>query len=395
MKDKIITVIFILLLVASATLLVMPADYESFKNENRSPSVLPIFSKESFFQGAFSKNFDNYVNDSISYRSEFIRFGNYFETNKGITPPDGRIVYTNKDIGTKTVKKACILVVDGKIMEVFRKNTETEKKYAEALNTIASSVDEDVNIYSALVPTQLEFCSKLYSSIQSNQKQSIDNIYNSLNPRIKTVDVYSAMQNHSDEYIYFKTDHHWTMLGAYYGYSAFMKAQNQAPVNIYDFDKHNIDGMLGYLYGQAPDDEAAENPDTLEWYDTQKPNDIYVSMKSIDEKGNIRKYTSPMFDTTKNNYAFFFSSDHPYTHIENKKILNKKTLLIIKDSFASDFVPWCVNNYSDIIMLDPRSYKGNLSDILNQNSIDDILVLNYIFTASFEDYCDLLSKMVK
>ena len=110
-----------------------------------------------------------------------------------------------------------------------------------------------------------------------------------LNPRVKTVDIYSALQNHTDEYIYFRTDHHWTMLGAYYGYSAFMKAQNLPSVNISEFEKHSINGMLGYLYEQSPDSEAAKNPDTLEWYDTRKGNDIDVSMESINKNGSVRK----------------------------------------------------------------------------------------------------------
>ncbi len=395
MKNKIVTFVFALLLIASAVLFAMPPDTESFKHENRNPAALPELSEESFFSGNFSTQFENYVNDNISYRSEFVKLGNYISKNKGITPPSGRIVYTNKDIGTKTVKKACMLIVDGKIMEVFRKNPDSEKKYADAINKISSSISEKINVYSALVPTQLEFCDKLYSGIQTGQKQTIDEIYSMLNPRVKTVDIYSALQNHTDEYIYFRTDHHWTMLGAYYGYSAFMKAQNLPPANISDFEKHSINGMLGYLYEQSPDSEAAKNPDTLEWYDTRKGNDIDVSMESINKNGSVRKYTSPMFDTTKKNYSFFFSADHPYTHIENKKILNKKTLLVIKDSYASDFVPWCVNNYSDIIMIDPRTYKENLRDVFKQIQIDDVLILNYIFTTSFEDYCDIMSNMFK
>lgn len=393
MKNKIIIISFIALLLASTALFIMPSDTESFKAENRAKSEMPVLSKDNYFSGEFAADFESYVNDSMAFRSAMTSASRLISEYKGIAPPDGRVIYTNKDIGTETVKKACLLIADGKMMEVFSKNTEAEKKYAEAINKIASNISEKINIYSMLVPTQLEFSEKVYSNIQSNQKKTIDEINSMLLPRIKPVDVYSVLQNHTDEYIYYRTDHHWTMLGSYYGYSAFMKAQNKAPASLANFKKYTIDGMFGYLYEQYPNDEI--KADTLEWYDTAEPNDLVLTMQSINEKGNIKSYTSPMFDKERKNFSFFFSSDHPYTHIKNRKILNPKTLLVVKDSYASNFVPWCVNNYSDIIMIDPRNYKGNLRDVFNQNKIDDVLILNYIFTTSFEDYCTLMINMFR
>lgn len=393
MKNKIIIISFVILLLTSIALFLMPSDTESFKSENRTQSEIPVFSKDNYFSGGFASDFESYVNDSIAFRSTMTTAGRIINEYKGITPPAGRVIYTNKDIGTETVKKACLLIADGKMMEVFSKNTEAEQKYAEAINKIASNISEKINIYSMLVPTQLEFSEKVYSNIQSNQKKTIDEINSMFIPRIKTVDVYSVLQNHTDEYIYFRTDHHWTMLGSYYGYSSFMKAQDKAPAAIVNFKKHSIDGMLGYLYEKYPNDEI--KADTLDWYDTQEPNDLTLTMHSIDKNGNPKTYTSPMFDKERKNFSFFFSSDHPYTHIKNKKILNPRTLLVVKDSYASNFVPWCVNNYSDIIMIDPRNYKGNLRDVFNQNKIDDVLILNYIFTTSFEDYCTLMINMFR
>ncbi len=393
MKNKIIIISFILLLLTSTALFIMPSDTESFKTENRAKSEMPVLSKDNYFSGEFAADFESYVNDSMAFRSSMTTASRMISEYKGIAPPDGRVIYTNKDIGTETIKKACLLIADGKMMEVFSKNSEAEKKYAEAINKIASNISEKINIYSMLVPTQLEFSEKVFSNIQPSQKKTIDEINSMFIPRIKPVDVYSVLQNHTDEYIYFRTDHHWTMLGSYYGYSAFMKAQDKAPAAIVNFKKHSIEGMLGYLYEKYPNDEI--EADTLEWFDTQTPNDLTLTMQSIDKNGNPKSYTSPMFDKDRKNFSFFFSSDHPYTHIKNKKILNPRTLLVVKDSYASNFVPWCVNNYSDIIMVDPRNYKGNLRDVFNQNKIDDVLILNYIFTTSFEDYCNLMVNMFR
>ena len=394
MRAKTVILTFLALLIVSAALFWLPSDEESFKSENRTRTALPKLTAESFFSGSFMKDFENYTDDRISFRSEMIAAGRFLSNHKGITPPDGKIVYTNKDIGTETVQKACMLIADGKIMEVFRKNETAEKKYAAAINHIAENIDEKINMYSILVPTQLEFSDRLYSSIQTNQKKTIDEIYGMLNPRVQGVDVYSPLKNHADEYIYYRSDHHWTMLGSYYGYSAFMKAQNAAPVSISNFEKHDDIQFLGYLYEKCPDESVKKNPDTLVWYDTQKTADLTIEMQSI-KNGKVNRYTSPMFDKSKKNYDFFFSADHPYTQITNRKLPQGKTLLVIKDSFASNFVPWCVNNYHEIIMIDPRNYQGNLREVFQKNKIDDVLILNYIFTTSFEDYCDKMINLFR
>ena len=392
MNGKPVVIVFILMLAASAALFFMPADEDSFARENRTRTEMPVLSADSFFSGEFATGFDSYVNDNIAFRSELVAAGRYLSDNKGITPPDGKVVYTDKDIGTETVQKACMLIADGKIMEVFTKNEDSERVYAEAINHISENIDEDINVYAALVPTQLEFSGRLYSSIQTSQRDTIEEIYGMLNPRVTGVDIYSTLENHTDEYIYYRSDHHWTMLGSYYGYSAFMKARGTAPASLSNFELSDQGEFYGYLYEQYPDSSIQK--DTLEWYDTAKAADLTIEMESIRD-GKVNKYTSPMFDETKHDYSFFFSADHPYTKITNKKILNGETLLVIKDSFASNFVPWCVNNYSTIIMVDPRTYNGNLRDVFNENDIDDVLVLNYIFTTSFEDYCEKMTGMFK
>lgn len=394
-RNKTVIAVFIIMLLAASVMFFLPADKESFERENRSISEAPVLSKESFFSGGFSKAFESFVDDSISFRSKLTDISHFISDNKGIAPPDGKIVYTNKDIGTETVKKACMLIVKDKMMEVFQKDQSSEKKYAEAINHIAENVNDNINIYSMLIPTQLEFGESIYKNIQSNQKKTIEEIYDMLNPRVKSIDVYSALESHTDEYIYYRSDHHWTMLGSYYGYSAFMKAQGLAPASILNFEENEIDGFLGHLYEQYPDENVKANPDKIIWYDTEENADLDIKMIGSNKDGSAREYSCPMFDKTKKEFTFFFTSDHPYTIIKNKEIPNNKTLLVIKDSFANNFVPWCVNNYENIIMVDPRTYKGNLRDVFSKNKIDDVLILNYIFTTSFEDYCDKMINIFR
>ena len=45
---------------------------------------------------------------------------------------------------------------------------------------------------------------------------------------MNTVDVADTLSAHSGENIYYRTDHHWTSLGAYYAYCAWRGVQPNA-----------------------------------------------------------------------------------------------------------------------------------------------------------------------
>ncbi len=396
MKNKFVSIVFILLVAASFVMLSLPADTESFKKENRERTTLPEPTKTSIKDGTFMMDFEKYINDSVGFRSRFTDFSAMLKKHSGITPPEGRVVYTNKDIGTKTVNKACLLLLEDKIMEVFSSNKKNELLYANALNTYAKNLDPQINLYSMLVPTQLQFQPSVYKNIQSDQKEAIDFVYKNLDTRIKTVDAYSNIESNMHEYLYFRTDHHWTMLGAYRGYEAFSKTAGIGARPISDFTKRSTDkGFLGYLYNQVNDPKLNEHMDYIEWYNVDEVNDLSYTFMSFEDNGSYIPYRGKMFDTTKTDYRFFFVSDHPYVKIHNNSLPNGKNILLIKDSYANAFTPWLVNNFENVIMIDPRFFKGSVKELITRDSITDVLTINYIFTTVFADYCEALTDIAE
>lgn len=394
MKNKLISFVFILLIVASFVVLALPADTESFKKENRERATLPTISKATLKDGSFMMDFESYINDSVGFRSYFTDFSDMLKKRLGVTPPEGRVVYTNKDIGTKTVNKACLLLLEDKVMEVFSSNRKNELLYANALNTYAQNLASDINLYSMLVPTQLQFQMSVYKNIQSDQKEAIDYVYKNLDSRIKSVDVYSNIESHMHEYVYFRTDHHWTMLGAYYGYEAFAKAAGVEPKKLEEFTKYTADeGFLGYLYNQVNEQSLKEHKDYIEWYNVDEMYDLRYSFMSVDKNDNYTPYSAKMFDRTATDYRFFFVSDHPYVKIHNNSLTNGKSVLVIKDSYANAFAPWLVNNFENVIMVDPRFFEGSIQNLIKRDSITDVVVVNYIFTTVFADYCEALTNI--
>ena len=395
MKNKIIAGTFLAMLAVFVIVLSLPADIESIKAENREMSALPPFTQYTIFSGEFASGFERCVGDSVGYRSFFTELSKGIESTKGFSPETGRIIATDKDMGTKNTQKQTLLVSDNTIMEMFVNNPQQEKEYIDIVNKYAQKLPENIKMYSMIVPTQLSFKEPIYKNLQDDQEKVIADIYKNLDSRITTVDAYSELSQHTDEYIYFRTDHHWTQRGAYYGYRAFMNAEGGEAVNMDSYEENTIPNMLGGLYDKVNDPMLVSVPDSLKWFDINSDNHIKTAMYDFDEDGDRMDYNGVMYDRNKINYTFFFGCDHPVVEMTNKNKPDGKTLVVIKESYANALTPWLIESYRKVIMIDPRIYKADFSKIIDKYSPDEVLITNYIFSTNFKDYCELLSNMYK
>lgn len=116
-------------------------------------------------------------------------------------------------------------------------------------------------------------------------------------------------------------------------------------------------------------------------------------MYATDEKGEMYSYNGVMYDRSKANYNFFFGSDHPIVEMTNEKNPDGKTLVVLKDSYTNVLAPWLIESYKNVILVDPRIFDGDFQMILDMYSPDEVLVVNYIFTTVFSDYCNLLKNL--
>ncbi len=411
MKNKIILAIFCAALLCGSAVIALPGDPDSVLSENRTPATLMPITAETLSSGEIASNFEEFLGDNMWLRSALISTAGRIARAKGIDSSLGKIVPTNKDIGTSVSQKSSLLVSRNTVMEVFIKNPSAEKKYVQMLNTLADEF-KDKKIYSMLVPTQLTFCEPVYANIQDSQKETIDYIYTHSDERINKVDAYDMLKENKDKYLYFRTDHHWTVMGAYYGYCAFLKSasgdgnyeikteKKDDPFRLEEFEnivpdgleKHTVNDFYGSLYAQA--DTPSLSPDTVEWYDTDPNGKVTIKHYGF-EDGKPISYDGKLFDTDKKNYSVFLSGDHQLSVIDNANVRNGKTILIIKDSYTNAFVSWLTNNYERIILLDPRAYRGGIKDVVEKYNPQEIMVMNYIFTSTFEDYSETIMDLIK
>ena len=180
-----------------------------------------------------------------------------------------------------------------------------------------------------------------------------------------------ALSAHKDEYIYYRTDHHWTTQGAYYAYSELCSALGLEPFDRAAHTAVDVPDFYGTFYSRARTWNA--QPDTLTYYDLDNPLTIYtVTGPGMPTEGQ----TTGLYDLAKldvyDKYAAFLHGNNGLSRVEGD---GEGRILVIKDSYANSFVPFLTANYAQIDVVDLRNYNYGLDGLIAENGYDQILVL--------------------
>ena len=276
------------------------------------------------------------------------------------------------------IRAGPVLAFTDKLVELYGYTSGSCTRYAEAVEGYAKALEGKATVYSLIVPTQAEFIDEKYRYMSDSQFDAIKKVYDNLEVA-RTVDAYSILSIHSNEYVYFRTDHHWTALGAYYAYLAFCDAAGIEPVTIDKYDSHELPGFLGYLFSIHPTDELRENPDTLVYYELKEPLET-----------SNRLLHKPLGDYVT--YSIFIGGDNPIYVIETS-VKNGKTCAVIKDSYGNAFVPWLAPNYERLIVFDPRKFTGSVVKTLAEYDDVDLIILNSAFGPGSGGFNGLLNNI--
>ncbi|NLW12095.1 MAG: hypothetical protein GX028_08795 [Clostridiaceae bacterium] len=288
---------------------------------------------------------------------------------------------------------SAVIIVNNVAMEIYGFSQSKSDYYAELINRLAAKVDS-AQVYNLLAPTAIEFYSpEKYHSLSSSQAVAIDNTYSRLSPEIRSVDAYSELAAHWQDYIYFRSDHHWTALGAYYGYRAFAAAAGIEPVPLEALTHGRIEGdFLGSLYRYTQSSVLAATPDIVNYYEPAVTaiGTAYqdVSMQNGRSIELINKTTK-----TKSQYLAFIEGDHPLAHY-NTSTKNGRSVIVIKESYGNAFVPYLASHYENVYVADPRSINMDLPAFVQDNNINDIVVINYTFAISNSKWVEGFNKMI-
>ena len=344
------------------------------ERENRELTKAPAFSFDALFSKKFATKFESYTTDQFPLRDDWTTLKARCEIAVG--------KYENKGI---------YLCSGDSLIEAYEA---PNKKQLDTNITAVKNFTEnaDVPVYFALIPSNSEIHSNLVPKNAPNdsQKDVIDYCYT--NSGANNIDVFSELKAHSDEYIFYRTDHHWTSLGAYYGYESIMKSMEHTATSLSSFAPQTVsDEFYGTVYSKSG--ISWVKPDTIE---------IFAEQDASTEVTNYltnEPVAGTMYDTAflekKDKYSMFLGGNTPLITIKTKNT-SAPSVLIIRDSYMDSLIPYLQNNYSEIHVMDLRYYKTQLiestvNDYVKNNGIDEVLICYSVYNFGTDTNVFLLS----
>ena len=305
-------------------------------------------------EDSWMDKFETYFSDHLVGREEWVRARNEMEKLAGKKEING--VYT----------------VDNQMIQAFKTYDKSDVESSlNAMNRFAET-HPDIQVSFMMAPTVQElYTSKIpsYAGYLS-EKTFIDECYKKMNG-ISTVDCLSYLTGHSSEYVFYRTDHHWTSLGAYYGFSALAESMGiDCPALDFYADRHVISEEF---YGTTWSSSGFSwvGPDTMEIF-VNEPEGLKVTSypEGSPVEGKLYDFS---FLEKKDKYSTFMGGNCPLHEIVTGTE-GKPSLLIIRDSYTDSLLPLLLDDFSEIHVLDLRYYRASLKSYIEQNDFDSVLV---------------------
>lgn len=368
MKEKGRTILFIILILfLSIGNILTPIKTFSSK-ENRYLQGLPEIKYDSILSGRFNKEFETFATDQFIGRDSWISLKTIWDLSM-LKKDNGRVYFGKENF---------LIDMDKEIdEEQFTKNITN-------LNIFLNKVESlgDIKITALLVPSKSKALAHKLPSYGPtiDEGKLVDRIKSSLN--INILDLIDILSKKSNEYIYYKTDHHWTTKGAFYAYEYYLDKIGDKPLKKDDFIISKVsDDFLGTSYRKA--NLYLGNPDKIYIYIPKDKVNYNLTINNQTKTYDL--YDRSFLDKT-DKYSFFLGGNKALIEIDTS-INNEKTILIIKDSFANSFIPFLINHYDRLIVIDPRYFKGDVFGFLKDQQVNEVLFLfniqNFVQEKSF------------
>ncbi len=346
----------ILLLSACSLYIHLTPDRTYSSEERRMLGKRPKLTKKNVISGKFQQKYETYLSEQFPGRSHFVTMRTGLSRLLGEKEANG--VYFGKD---------------DYLLERYRMQDFEWKQVKKNVKRTASFAKKYPNAKVMFVPVKSSVLSdKLPMFAQNEGEERLFELIAQHVPKQQQIFVTDVLKTHKSEYIYYRTDHHWTTLGAYYAYEAWAKSMGLTPITKEQYRTIPVTNrFLGTTYAKVRSGGLADTIFLYERIDGPKYTLDY----------NMGEFQSDSFyDLTKpeseDPYGVFFGGNQAMVDIRTEEeTTNGKTLLIIKDSFGNCFAPFAAAHYARTIVVDLRYVNLPVSKLLRVYPADDILIL--------------------
>lgn len=270
----------------------------------------------------------------------------------------------------------------GRGIVLFGGGKEGGKDYAQTVSSIKAQVGGDVKFYSMVAPTSGSFyLPDNLKNKMASEPDNIDNINQNL-VGVTPVDAYTALSKHTSEDIYFRTDHHWTQLGAYYAAEEFAKVAGVPFAPLSEYEKFEREGYLGSLYGYSNENATMrKNPDKFTFYKPKNNYTVSIYSPQYKYKGEMS------FNFNDKSTYMIYGMDNQINYVKTD-CTNGRKLVIVGDSYDNALFLNLTNSFEEIWVCDMRETIGdivycdvNIVDFIKKMGATDVLFNMDTFSA--------------
>ena len=320
--------------------------------ENRFLQKPPRLSAENLADGKFMEAAEDYVSDHIVGRDFWVAAKAWSERLSGKQENEG--VYFGKQ--------------DTLINRVKDPDPEKLEQDTGHLDTLVGNVS--VPVYFGLIPSAAEIWRDRLpaGAPTADERAVIDQLYFSTGA--STIDLYGALEAHSEEDLYYRTDHHWTSLGAFYGANAIFEAMGLEPIRLEDYTKTTVSDQF---YGTSFSTSGVRwlPPDSIDAYVPDQGIKVTSYFKGTPEEGSL--YVESWL-AEKDKYSYFLGGRQPLCVVEKEGSTGPR-VLVIRDSYSDSLAPFLTERFSEVHLFDPRDNLTSIKNYVEEHEIDAVVVL--------------------
>lgn len=341
MTVALLALVLLVLAVADA----VTADRLFSETENRILAQKPEWNLESLLDGSYEEAYESYATDQFVSRDSWV------------------MLKTRMDILLqKKLINGVYLAKDGFLLEQHLPEEYDQTLVDKRLDQLQELVSHYPDTLVMLVPTADSVLADKLPEYAVSYDQNL--LLSQVREKIgedRLIDVFPTLTEHKEEQIYYRTDHHWTTLGAYYGYLQWTQAVDYPPRSYDPQDLVTVsDSFLGTLHSRV---NLPMDPDEIQIFPRTTRREVKI-VYDLDREA--RSYYEPSYLETKNQYGYFLDDNHAFVEIDTAYAAGGKELFIIKDSYANSLIPILAPHYEKIYVVDLRYYKGSLFSLMDQ-----------------------------
>ena len=365
-QEKLVGIIFILTLFLFLIINVIVPDREKSVQENRMLATKPKFRLSSLISGDYDEKFEAYMDDQFVGRDMW-----------------RKLKVTVDRIGGSRLENGVYIGTNGQLLEQIE--VADENHLAANIKAIKSFSESQskIPVRMMLVPDAANVLNHSLPSLAKPEDQTrmFSMVRKDLGDSVEWIDVSTELNKHKTEKIYYKTDHHWTTLGAFYAFQAAAPSLGIEGDLSGKYVSYAVSDSFNGMLASKSGVNLGEKEQIDIYVPTEEDTDLIVDY--VDEG----KRSTSLYDSSKlkekDQYTVFLGGNSSLLDIRTVSTSTKR-LLLVKDSFANSFIPFLTPYYREIVVVDPRYYSGTINDLMDSYRISEVLFL-YSGNTFFKD----------